>query len=68
MAKNVKLKVDVGADGKIHVTIDGTEGSECLTQMAFLDNIPGLTVVETKRVDSGEDKKRNVTRTQQVGE
>jgi hypothetical protein len=36
--------------------------------MAFLDNIPGLNVVETERVDHGDEQSKNVTRTQQVGD
>jgi nitrate reductase NapAB chaperone NapD len=68
MAKPVKLKVDVDKNGKILVTIEGTQGTECLTHMAFLDNIPGLNVVETERVDHGDEQSKNVTRTQQVGD
>ena len=68
MAKPIKLKVDIDKDGKVIVTIEGTEGSECLNHMAFLDNIPGLEVVETQRVDHGDDKNRVVNRVQQVGD
>ena len=47
MSKEVELEITVGKDGKILVTPHGTQGSECLDLMKFLDKIPGFVVKET---------------------
>lgn len=47
MSKKVELIVEIDSTGKITVTPKGTEGTECLELMAFLDKIDTLTVTET---------------------
>ena len=46
-SKKVELLIEITEDGKINASPKGTQGTECLDLMAFLDKIPGLTVEET---------------------
>jgi hypothetical protein len=56
MSKEVELEITVGKDGKILVTPHGTQGSECLDLMKFLDKIDGIKVLSTT---PNEDMKDN---------
>lgn len=48
MAKEVNLVIEISEDGEsINVKINGTEGSECLDVMSFLDQIDSLIVEDT---------------------
>jgi glutaredoxin 2 len=47
MSKEIELEITVGKDGKIIVTPNGTQGSECLDVMKFLDKINGMKVLST---------------------
>lgn len=47
MSKEVSLKISIDKDGKVVVTPENTEGSECLDLMKFLDKIPGVTTETT---------------------
>ncbi|MBS1722277.1 MAG: hypothetical protein JSS66_04635 [Armatimonadetes bacterium] len=52
MAKEVSLNARIDSSGKLLVKPEGTQGEECIDLMAFLENIPGLKVVETRRLDT----------------
>lgn len=69
MAKPIELKVEVDTNGKVHVTINGTTGTECLTHMAFLDNIAGFTVIETEHIreDDPQDSNMKSSIDQKIG-
>jgi len=58
--KEVELNFIIDKDGKIQVEPKGTEGSECLDLMAFLDRIPGFEVLET--ITNDDMKKKKVVR------
>ena len=45
--KSVKLKVILDEDGNIKVEAEGTEGTECLNLMSFLEMVPGLSTTDT---------------------
>lgn len=47
MPKPIDLVIEISEDGDIIVKINGTEGTECLDVMAFLDTIDSLLVEET---------------------
>lgn len=46
-AKKVELNIVIDEDGLIHIEPNGTEGTECLDLMAFLDKLEGFEVIET---------------------
>lgn len=52
MSKEVKLNVRIDTKGNLHVKPDGTEGEECVDLMEFIKTIPGLSIIESKRVDT----------------
>ena len=49
--KRVELVFEINPDGTILVSPKGTQGSECLSLMEFLDKIDGLTVVKTEKTE-----------------
>jgi hypothetical protein len=53
MAKEISLNVRIDTKGRLHVKPDGTEGDECVDLMDFIKSIPGLSIIETNRVDTG---------------
>jgi hypothetical protein len=62
MAKPIDLTIEIDEDGNIKVKVNGTEGTECLDVMSFLDNIESLIVEETISTDDMQTKE-----VQQVG-
>lgn len=66
MSKRVNQKIVIDSDGNIVATPEGTQGRECIDLMAFLDRIPGFTVVEVKRTDDFKDGDREVSPDQKV--
>lgn len=66
MAKKVNIEIEIDEQGKIHASPDGTEGTECLNLLAFLDKIPGLTVLETVKNDDFKTKKVQINSLQSV--
>lgn len=56
MAKPIDLIIEIDEDGNIKVKVNGTEGSECLDVMSFLDNIESLIVEETISTDDMQTK------------
>jgi len=57
MPKQVDLCVEIDETGeKIKVTINGTQGSECLDVMSFLENIESLLTEETVSTDDMQTK------------
>lgn len=66
MAKNVSLKIDVTKDGKIVCESVGTQGTECMDLMAFIDRIPGFNVSEVHRKAEFKDKQVQIANTQTV--
>jgi hypothetical protein len=67
MAKKVDLCIEIDEDAHIHVSPEGTEGTECLNLMAFLDTIEGFTTVETLRHKDCKTKKVQINAVQKVG-
>lgn len=67
MAKQVNLRVRIAKDSTIHVKPEGTHGEECIDLMRFIDDIPGLVVVETKRVDTDSPAEGTIEGIQEVG-
>jgi hypothetical protein len=51
MSKEVSLKISIDKNGKVVVTPENTEGTECLDLMKFLDKIPGLNITTTPTKD-----------------
>lgn len=49
--KQVELHIEITDDGRIIAKPKGTQGSECLDLMAFLDTIEGFNTEETKKTD-----------------
>ncbi len=47
MSKKVELSVIIDEEGNISAFPEGTEGTECLNLMNFLDKIEGFEVIET---------------------
>jgi hypothetical protein len=52
MSKEISLNVRIDTKGRLHVKPDGTQGEECVDLMEFIKTIPGLSIVETQRVDT----------------
>ena len=52
MSKEITLNVRIDKNGQLHVKPDGTQNEECLDIMEFLQHIPGVSVVETQRIDT----------------
>lgn len=46
-SKPVELHIELDEKAELHVVPKGTEGAECLDLMAFLEKIPGFTVLES---------------------
>lgn len=47
MSKKIELIIEISDNGKMIVTTKGTEGTECLDVMSFLDKIKSFEVTET---------------------
>jgi hypothetical protein len=47
MAKPIDLEIEIDEEGNIKVKVNGTEGTECLDVMSFLDNIESFIVEDT---------------------
>ena len=56
MAKPIDLEIEIDENGDIQVKVNGTEGTECLDVMAFLDSIESLIVEETISTDDMQTK------------
>lgn len=56
MAKPIDLEIEIDENGDIKVKVNGTEGTECLDVMAFLDTIDSLVVEETISTDDMQTK------------
>jgi hypothetical protein len=67
MAKEVTLEVQIDEKGEIHVVPKGTQGSECLNLMSFLDKVKGLCVLETTHNDDMKEKKVQQVGQQKIG-
>jgi hypothetical protein len=67
MAKEVDLIIEICEDGEtINVKINGTEGSECLDVMSFLDNIDSLFVEDTVSTNDMQSKDVQIAGKQSV--
>lgn len=62
MAKPIDLEIEIDEEGNIKIKVNGTEGTECLDVMSFLDNIDSFIVEET--VSTNDMQTKDV---QQVG-
>lgn len=69
MAKKVEILIDIDEEGKVHARPKGTENTECLDLMSFLDKIPGFSVEETQKLPEADRKKVQIVGNQhtQVG-
>lgn len=47
MSNKVELNITIDEDGNITASPEGTQGTECLDLMAFIDKIEGFEVIET---------------------
>lgn len=47
MSKKIELNIVIDEEGNILASPEGTEGTECLGLMNFLDKIEGFEVTET---------------------
>jgi len=57
MPKEINLNIEIDENGeKIKVTVNGTQGSECLDVMSFLENIESLITEETISTDDMQTK------------
>lgn len=56
MPKPVDVNIEIDENGDIKVTINGTEGNECLDVLSFLDKIDSLIVEETISTDDMQTK------------
>ena len=64
--KKVELNIIIDENGIIHVKPEGTEGSECINLMAFLDKIEGFTTVETIKNENYKTKKVQLNTVQKI--
>ncbi len=67
MAKPVDLTIEIDEDGNIKVKVNGTEGTECLDVMSFLDNIESLIVEETISTEDMQTKEVQQIGKQNIG-
>jgi predicted homoserine dehydrogenase-like protein len=67
MSKQVQINVKIDQDGVIHAMPDGTEGTECVDLMGFLDKIEGFTTVETIKTKDFKTKKVQINSVQKIG-
>jgi hypothetical protein len=67
MSKQVSLKIDISKDGTIHVEPEGTQGSECLELMTFIDKLEGFFTLETIKNEDYKIKKVQMNTMQHVG-
>lgn len=67
MAKPIDLLIEIDENGDIKVKVNGTEGTECLDVMAFLDNIESLIVEETISTDDMQTKEVQQVGKQNIG-
>lgn len=65
--KAADLIITISENGDILVNVNGTQGSECLDLMSFLDMVPGLIVEETVSTDDMQTKNVQTVGKQQVG-
>jgi len=57
MPKEINLNIEIDENGeKIKVTVNGTQGSECLDVMSFLESIESLITEETISTDDMQTK------------
>jgi hypothetical protein len=66
MSKQVELNIIIDQDGNIIASPEGTEGTECLNLMGFLDKIEGFTVVETVKNNDFKIKKVQINSVQKI--
>ena len=64
MSKLVNLKIIIDEMGRVHAAPDGTEGTECLDLMAFLDKIEGFEVLEVVKNSDFKTKKVQINSVQ----
>jgi hypothetical protein len=67
MAKPIDLTIEIDEEGNIKVKVNGTEGTECLDVMSFLDNIESLIVEETVSTDDMQTKEVQQVGKQNIG-
>lgn len=67
MAKPIDLTIEIDEEGNIKVKVNGTEGTECLDVMSFLDNIESLIVEETVSTDDMQTKEVQQVGKQSIG-
>lgn len=57
MPKQIDLCIEIDENGEsIKVTVNGTQGSECLDVMSFLENIESLLTEQTISTDDMQTK------------
>lgn len=56
MSKEIELEIKIDKSGKVHVIPKGTEGTECLDIMKFLDKLNGAKNIQ---IDPTQDIKKN---------
>jgi hypothetical protein len=67
MPKPVDVIVEIGEDGEtIVVKVNGTEGSECLDLLSFVDNIDSFIVEDTISTDDMQTKDVQIVGKQSV--
>jgi hypothetical protein len=67
MAKLIDLQIEISEDGEsVKVKVNGTEGSECLDVLSFLDNIESFIVEETISTDDMQTKDVQVAGKQSI--
>ena len=66
MSKAVQLNINIDENGVVHVEPQGTQNTECLELMAFLDKLKGFSTLETVKNADYKTKKVQINSTQQV--
>lgn len=68
MPKPIDLNIEIDENGNIKVSVNGTEGSECLDVLNFLDHIDSLIVEETISNDDMQTKEVQTINKQNISQ
>ena len=68
MPKPIDLNIEIDENGNIKVSVNGTEGSECLDVLNFLDRIDSLIVEETISNDDMQTKEVQTINKQNISQ